>query len=126
MSVDDSVWVVNDGSSLVGRINTGIGELDSAAAVRAASNILQDPTGQSAGSVFVVDQTKHELQALDTTTVTFGTRVSIPDNAAVSVAGGTLAVADRADGRLWVGSSAAVSSVDARVVEPQATIGPCR
>ncbi|MEP6559636.1 MAG: fibronectin type III domain-containing protein [Nakamurella sp.] len=122
--MDDSVWVVNESSSLVGRINTGIGELDSAAAVRTASNILQDPTAQSAGPVFVVDYTKHEMQALDTTTVTFGTRVSIPDNATVQVGGGTLAVTDRVDGRLWVGSAAAVSSVDARVGQPQATLGP--
>ena len=54
LSVDDSVWVVNEGDSLVGRINTDIGELDSAAAVRTASNILQDPAAQSAGAVFVV------------------------------------------------------------------------
>ncbi|MET0965919.1 MAG: Ig-like domain-containing protein, partial [Nakamurella sp.] len=123
LSVDDSVWVVNEESSLVGRVNTGIGELDSAAAVRTASNILQDPTGQSAGPVFVVDQTKHELQALDTTTVTFGTRVSIPDNATVQLGGGTLAVTDRVDGRLWVGSAAAVSSVDLRAIAPQTTLG---
>ncbi|MET0863746.1 MAG: fibronectin type III domain-containing protein [Nakamurella sp.] len=123
LAVDDSVWVVNEDSALVGRINTGIGELDSATAVRAASNILQDPTTDTPGSAFVVDNTKHELQSLDTTTVTFGTRVSIPDNAMVQLGGGTLAVTDRADGRLWVGTSAAVGSVDARVVEPVATLG---
>ena len=37
--------------------------------------------------------------------------------------GGTLAVADRSDGRLWVGGSDGVASVDARLVEPVATLG---
>ena len=116
--IDTSVWVVNDDRLLVGRINTEIGELDSAAPLRGISDVLQDPIEQSAGAVLVVDQTKHELQVLDTTTVTFGARVSIPDDAAVELRGGTLAVADRADGRLWVGDSGTVSSVDARLIEP--------
>ena len=37
--------------------------------------------------------------------------------------GGTLAVADRSDGRLWVGRSDGVESVDARLVTPVATVG---
>ena len=41
---DRSVWVVNDSRLLVGRINTGIGELDSAAVLRGATEVLQDPT----------------------------------------------------------------------------------
>ncbi len=109
--------------SLVGRVNTDIGELDSAASIRGQSDVLQDPIGQSAGGVLVVDQTKHELQVLDTATVTFGARVAIPDSAAVDLRGGTLAVADRMDGRLWVGDSGTVAAVDARLVQPQATLG---
>lgn len=120
---DTSVWVANDDRLLVGRVNTDIGELDSAAPVRGVSDVLQDPTGQRTGSVLVVDQTKHELQVLDTATVTFGARVAIPDDAAVDLRGGTIAVADRTDGRLWVGDSGTVASVDARLIEPQATIG---
>ena len=111
------------GRSLVGRVNTDIGELDSAATIRGQSDVLQDPIGQSAGGVLVVDQTKHELQVLDTATVTFGARVAIPDSAAVDLRGGTLAVADRMDGRLWVGDSGTVAAVDARLVQPQATLG---
>ena len=123
LPIDNSVWVVNDEQSLVGRVNTDIGELDSAATVRGLSDVLQDPIGQSAGGVLVVDQTKHELQVLDTATVTFGARVAIPDSAAVDLRGGTLAVADRMDGRLWVGDSGTVAAVDAQLVEPQATLG---
>ncbi len=122
-SIDNSVWVVNAGKDQVGRINTGIGELDSAAPVRQGSEVLQDPMGQAADVVLVADQDKHELQVLDPTTVTMGTRVSIPDDAAIALWGGTLAVADRSDGRLWVGRSDGVESVDARLVTPVATVG---
>ena len=122
LAVDTSVWVANHDKQLVGRVNAEIGELDSAAPVRGASDVLQDPVEQP-GAVLVVDQTKRELQVLDTATVTFGARVAIPDSAAVDLRGGTLAVADRTDGRLWVGDSATVSSVDARLIEPQATVG---
>ena len=45
--VDRSVWVVNDEKLLVGRVNTGIGELDSAALLRSTSDILQDPLAPS-------------------------------------------------------------------------------
>src|SRR5664279_6639167 len=65
---DRSVWVVNDSRLLVGRINTGIGELDSAAVLRGATEVLQDPTDQGAGKVAVTDSSKHELQLLDTAT----------------------------------------------------------
>ena len=81
--VDDSVWVANAGQQLVGRINTGIGELDSAAQVRLGADVLQDPVGSTAGTVLVLDGGKHELQLLDNATVTFGARVSIPENAVV-------------------------------------------
>ena len=123
LPVDTSVWIANDDQLLIGRVNTEIGELDSAVAVRGISEVLQDPIEQSTGAVLVVDQTKHELQVLDTATVTFGARVAIPDAAAVDLRGGTVAVADRMDGRVWVGDSGTVSSVDARLIEPQATIG---
>jgi hypothetical protein len=123
LPIDKSVWIVNDDRLLVGRVNTDIGELDSAAPLRGVSDVLQDPIEQTAGTVLVVDQNKHELQVLDTATVTFGARVAIPDDAAVDLRGGTLAVADRMDGRMWVGESGTVSSVDARLIEPKATVG---
>ena len=122
--VDTSVWVMNESRLLVGRVNTAIGELDSAAPVRGVSDVLQDPEQPSSGAVMVVDPVKHELQVLDTATVTFGARVSIPDDAAVQLRGGTLAVADRADGRLWVGITTTIGSVDARTIDPTATLGP--
>ena len=78
---DRAVWVVNDARLLVGRVNTRIGELDSAALTRGVSEVLQDPGGSGAGAVVVVDQAEHELQLLDTRSVTFGTRVTIPDDA---------------------------------------------
>ena len=120
---DRSVWVVNESSLLVGRINTGIAELDSAAVLRGAGDVLQDPTDQGAGKVAVIDTFRHELQLLDTAAVAFGARVSIPDDADVEVRGRTVAVTDRTDGRLWVGSSGAVESVDARLIPPAATLG---
>ncbi len=122
--VDSSVWVMNDSRLLVGRVNTGIGELDSAAQLRGVSQVLQDPAGEPADPVFVVDPDKHELQVLDTATVTFGARVAIPDDPVLGLRSGTVAVADRADGRLWVGRAGDLSAVDARAAQPVATVGP--
>ncbi len=121
---DRSVWVVNDNRLLVGRINAGIAELDSAAVLRGASQVLQDSTDQGAGKVAMIDATKHELQLLDTATVTLGARVSLPADADVAIRGRTVAVADRTDGRLWVGSSAAMESVDSRLIPAAVTLGP--
>ncbi|MFN8198840.1 MAG: fibronectin type III domain-containing protein [Nakamurella multipartita] len=122
--VDTSVWVLrNQGTAYLGRINTGIGELDSAAALRGVSQVLQDPTGRPSDEVVVLDPDKHELQVLDTATVTFGARAAIPVDAQVALRGGTVAVADRADGRLWVGSAQDLGTVDAEAASPAATLG---
>jgi hypothetical protein len=123
LPVDRSVWVVNGSDLLIGRINPDIGQLDSAVQVRANTEVVQEPNPQAPPTVLVADQRRHELQVLDTTTVTLGARVRIPDVAAVQVGSGTLAVADQADGRLWVGAAAAAESVDARVATPVATLG---
>ena len=127
--VDRSVWVVNDARLLVGRVNTGIGELDSATALRGASTVIQDPAGDPSDPVLVLDSGKDEIQLLDTATVTFGARVAVPDDPVIVLRSGTIAVADRADGRLWVGTTAGdgpspdLSSVDAQSASPVATIG---
>lgn len=127
--VDRSVWVVNDDRLLVGRVNTGIGELDSATALRGPSTVIQDAAGDPADPVLVLDTSKDELQLLDTATVTFGSRVAVPDDPAIAVRAGTIAVADRADGRLWVGTTANdgsgtdLSPIDARSATPVATVG---
>lgn len=127
--VDRSVWVVNDSRLLVGRVNTGIGELDSATPLRGVSTVIQDPAGDPADPVLVVDTDKDEIQLLDTATVTFGARVAVPDDPRIALRAGTIAVADRADGRLWVGTTTGdgpgpdLSSVDARSASPVATIG---
>ncbi len=120
---DRAAWVVNDARLLVGRVNTRIGELDSAALTSGVSEVVQDPISSGAGAVAVVDQAEHELQLLDTRSVTFGTRVRVPDDAGVRLGGGTLAVTDPADGRLWVGTADAVETVDARAVPETATVG---
>lgn len=128
--VDRSVWVVNDARLLVGRVNTGIGELDSATVLRAVSSVVQDPAGDPADPLLVIDGTKDEIQTLDTATVTFGARVAVPADAVIGLRSGTVAVADPVDGRVWVagvraaGPSPDLSAVDARSASPAATLGP--
>ena len=123
LPVDRSVWVVNSSQLLVGRINTEIGQLDSATLIRAAADVIQEPETDRPATVLIADQTRHELQVLDTTVVTLGARVTVPEVAEVALTNGTIAVADRADGRLWVGSSATPESVDARLAAPAVTVG---
>ncbi len=121
--VDATVWVVNNSRTAVGRVNAGIGELDSAALLRGVSQVVQDPAGRPADAVFVVDDDHNELQVLDTATVTFGARVETPDDPEIVLGWGTVAVADPVDGRLWVGSTTDLSAVDARAAQPVATLG---
>ena len=128
--VDRSVWVVNDVRLLVGRVNTGIGELDSAAALRGVSSIVQDPAGDPADPLLVVDGAKDEVQLLDTATVAFGARVAVPADAVIRWRSGTLAVGDPVDGRVWVGTTRGagpnpdLSALDVRSASPAATVGP--
>ena len=124
LPVDSSVWVVNGSKLLIGRINTEIGQLDSAVAVRADAAVLQEPNPLAPPTVLVADQTRHELQIVNTATVTLGARVTIPAAAAVQLGGGALAVSDPSDGRVWVGDAAAAESVDSRIAAPVATLGP--
>lgn len=121
--VDGAVWVLKNDGPYIGRVNTGIGELDSAALLPAESTVVQDPAGHPADPVFVVDADKDELRVLDTTTVSFGARVAIPASPEIAVSAGTVAVADRTDGRLWVGSATDLSDVDVDVAPPVATVG---
>ena len=121
--VDGAVWVLKNDGPYIGRVNTGIGELDSAALLPAESTVVQDPAGHPADPVFVVDSDKHELRVLDTATVSFGARVAIPASPEIAVSAGTVAVADRTDGRLWVGSAGDLSDVDVDVAPPVATVG---
>lgn len=127
--VDRSVWVVNDSRLLVGRVNAGIGELDSAAVLRGVSSVVQDPLGDPTSPVFVLDAGRDELQLLDTATVTFGARVAVPDDAVIGLRAGTIVVADRVDGRMWVGATAGagptpdLSAIDVQSASPVATVG---
>ncbi|HET8591953.1 MAG TPA: hypothetical protein VFM01_20105, partial [Nakamurella sp.] len=92
------VWVTNPAQYLVGRVNTQIDELDSAALLDGDGyDVLQDGR-----RVLVVDPDNHRLRALDVATVSLGPPVRLPDRASVALGGDVLAVADRATGAVWV------------------------
>lgn len=118
--VNRSIWVADADRSLVGRINPAAGQLDSALTVKGSVEVIQDP---AVGTPAMLDRSAHELQLIDPTTVTLGARVAVPTDAAVAIGAGTVAVADRSDGRLWFGSTVAIGSVDAHLVKQQATLG---
>lgn len=115
-----SIWVAAADRALVGRINPDIAELDSALAVKGAPDLVQDP---ALGTAALVDRSAHQLQLIDATTVAVGTKVAVPDSPLIAIGTGTVAVADRTDGRLWFASTSAIGSVDTHLVKPLITLG---
>ncbi len=117
---DRSVWIANADRSLVGRVNPSSAQLDSALAVKGSVTLLQDPV---TGTPAVVDLTAHEVQFLDPATVAIGTRVAVPAASAVALGGGTVAIVDTGDGRLWWAPETAPGTADAKSTTPRATLG---
>jgi hypothetical protein len=118
-----SVWVTNSSQFLLGRINRQIDELDSAAVVSSGGfDVLQEGS-----TVIAVDRAAHQLRVVDPATVALSKPLKIPDDAAVALGGGVLAVADRRSGKVWVLSAAqltALAGTDLTAGTPELATGP--
>ncbi len=120
---DGSVWVSNRNLGLVGRFNRPIEQLDAVVSpspeAQPSVDLLQDGS-----TVFVYDHGANAVRRLDVANVAIGTEgVSVPPGARVGLGGGTVAVLDPKDGRLWVRSVSTFGSLDIESDPPLAQAG---
>jgi hypothetical protein len=97
---DGGIWVTNASDGFYGRINKPVGQLDAAlfAKLDTSLDVVQD-----GGAVIGVNASDGSVAPIDPSTATHpdGDRADVPGDADVALAGGTVAVADPADGRVW-------------------------
>jgi hypothetical protein len=97
---DGGIWVTNSTDGFYGRINKPIGQLDGAlfAQLNATLDVVQD-----GAAVIGVNASDALISPIDPASLAHqeGEQAAVPGNADIALAGGTLAVADPADGRVW-------------------------
>ncbi|WP_036555544.1 fibronectin type III domain-containing protein [Nocardioides insulae] len=97
---DGGVWVTNRADGFYGRMNKPINQLDSALPTELGSSpdVVQDGAG-----VVGVDLARQQVATIDPAGVVVveGDVAAVPAQARVGLSGGTLAVVDPADGRIW-------------------------
>ena len=112
-----TVWVTNEAKGVVGRVNRQIDELNSAVkANKPGFDVLQE-----GDAVLVVDRIKNEVRPVDVAAVVMTDRIGTPENAAVAMGGGTLAVADPVSGNLWAGTPDSLTGLNPTSTEPLLT-----
>ena len=85
-------------------------------------DVLQEGT-----TVIAVDLSAHQLRVVDPATVALSRPVKLPDDAAVGLGGGMVAIADRAAGKVWTVSAErldAAAGTDIISAIPQLSTGP--
>jgi len=118
---DGGVWVTNAALSLLGHLNVQATEFDGG--LRATSNDFD--VVQRDRDVVLADFGSGLLSAVDVASVALDSSADLPSGAHVRMGGGTIAVTDGGDRRLWVVPSADVRAFDATQVDPDATFrGP--
>ncbi|MGI8646198.1 MAG: Ig-like domain-containing protein, partial [Nocardioides sp.] len=97
---DGGIWVTSNVDGIFGRINKPIGQADGAMYADQDDNL---DVVQQGAAVVGVNLTDNLLTPIDPATVqpTEGEEATIPPGAQVVMAGGSLAVVDPADGRVW-------------------------
>ncbi|WP_156250356.1 Ig-like domain-containing protein [Pseudactinotalea terrae] len=117
---DGGVWVSNENSVLVGRLNYPVREIDATLAADTPDIDLL----QRGDDVLLRDPSAGMLRRIDTVNVQFsGASVMLPPQAQVSLGEGAVAVLDPADGRLWVTAPTDLAVIEEATVAPTATFG---
>ncbi|WP_156222794.1 Ig-like domain-containing protein [Pseudactinotalea suaedae] len=117
---DGGVWVSNENSVLVGRLNYPVREIDATLAADTPDiDVLQ-----RSDDVLMHDPSAGLLRRIDTVNVQFaGSSVALPPAAQLGLGEGAVAVLDPADGRLWVTPPTSLAVIEDATVSPTATFG---
>ncbi|MDR6416165.1 Ig-like domain-containing protein [Pseudarthrobacter sulfonivorans] len=111
---DGGVWVVSKSNNAVGRLNYQSRVLDGAVTPASTTfDILQ-----SAGDVFVDDETGSSLNQVSPANMRLGGDKQLPASADVSFGTGVISVTDPAAGKVWALSPSTVNGFDEEASEP--------
>jgi hypothetical protein len=111
---DGGVWVVSKSNNAVGRLNYPSRVLDGAVTPASTTfDILQ-----SAGDVFVDDETGSTLNQVSPANMRLGGDKQLPGSADVSFGAGVISVTDPAAGKVWALSPSTVNGFDQEASEP--------
>ncbi|MFZ7088602.1 Ig-like domain-containing protein [Curtobacterium sp. RRHDQ10] len=116
---DGTVWVPSAEYGAVGRVNTGVLQLNTA--IAAATDTLS--VVQHGGTVYSVDETKATITRVDTADATLGDPVTLPSGSPqVFFAGSTAVIGNGDTGELWSAGTADLGQFDASS-KPELTLG---
>ncbi|MDR6416164.1 Ig-like domain-containing protein [Pseudarthrobacter sulfonivorans] len=111
---DGGVWVVSKSNNAVGRLNYPSRVLDGAVTPASTTfDILQ-----SAGDVFVDDETGSTLNQVSPANMRLGGDKQLPGSADVSFGTEIISVTDAAKGKVWALSPSTVNGFDEEATEP--------
>ena len=115
---DGAVWLTNTSELRLGRYNPQVDELNAGlVATSAEFDVLQDE-----GDVLLEEPGR--LSVVDPASVTLAAQTSVPTGAAVSLAGGTVVVADEATGDVWAGPLSLLGTLETGSQEPDLRLAP--
>ena len=113
---DGSVWLTNTSALKLGRYNPAIEELNAGLIATAAEfDVLQD-----AGDVLLTEAGK--VSTVDPASVTLTSQTTVPFGAKVTMAAGTVAVAD-ASGNVWARTMTMIGSLSVDSQDPDLELG---
>lgn len=115
---DGGVWVTKQSSLLVGHLNHQSAVLDGG--LRTASDHYD--VLQSGSQVLLVDASMNRVTSVDPARVALDVSTDVPAGAAVSLGGGTVAVAEPS-GELWVTQFGGLGAIGGQGNEPVADLG---
>lgn len=114
------VWVTNSKDERAGRLNAQISEIDASVSLDSAElDVVQD-----GADVFVHDIGGGTIGRVDPMYTDLRERIAVPAGAAIAYGGDTLAILDRATGKLWLLDASQPLTFDANGGEPVLTLGP--
>jgi len=116
---DGAVWLTNESTLMVGRLNYSSQVLDSSLRTTTSSfDVLQE------GSLVLVhDESNNALSVVDTAAVASEAEVSLPQGTEVALGSGVVAIAEPERGEVWVMLASWLPSFDKDATPPAATLG---
>ena len=116
---DGSVWVTNEATLMVGRLNYPSRILDSSLRTTTSSfDVLQE------GSLVLVhDSSNNTVSVVDPAMVASAADVTLPRGADIALGDGIVMVSEPEQGDVWIMRSAWLASFDKEAAEPAITLG---
>ena len=115
---DGAVWLTNTAELRLGRYNPQVDELNAGLIAGGAEfDVLQDE-----GDVLLEEEGR--LSVVDPASVTLAAQAGVPTGATVSLAGGTVVVADGATGNVWARPTSLLGSLDTVSQDPDLVLTP--